>query len=150
MRQVSIPELKFSPWYRWENREEYPLANCAGVYLIAISKKDLEGVVPSFADVVYIGITVAKKGLKGRWGQLDKCVRGLKGYHSGGKTIYKDKGNYEMWAERLYVSGMGIECDVSTPTPQDYHKMGWVAFLEYDGFAKFASEIGGHPKYNKR
>ena len=54
------------------------------------------------------------------------------------------------WVEKLYVSAMVIECNVREPTSEDYIRMGWVAFLEYDGFAKFSTEIGGHPKYNKK
>lgn len=149
MRQVSIPKLNFSPWYSWENRNQYPLGSYPGIYLVAISNKALEGTMPVFSDVVYIGMTLAQKGLKGRWGQFQRCLRGGEG-HSGGKRVFEDKGHYDKWREKLYVSAMGIECNVKEPTSEDYIKMGWVAFLEYDGFAKFASEVGGHPKYNKK
>jgi hypothetical protein len=150
MRQVSIPELNFSPWYSWENRKRYPLSNLPGVYIIAICKKELEGKIPSFSDVVYIGMTVRREGLIGRWGDLNRCICRGGGYHSGGERIFRDKGYYKNWHEKMYVSGIGIECNVKEPTPEDYIKMGWVAFLEYDGFAKFAAEVGGHPKYNKK
>ena len=150
MRKVDIPKLDFSPWYRWENRNRIPLGNCPGVYLISISKKDLQDVLPSFSDVVYIGMTLGKKGLKERWRKLDRCIRGVKGYHSGGMRIFEDKGHYEKWVGKLYVSAMVIECNVREPTSEDYIRMGWVAFLESDGFAKFSTEIGGHPKYQTR
>ena len=150
MRQVSIPELNFSPWYSWENRKRYPLKKLPGVYIIAICEKALEGKIPSFSDVVYIGMTVRKDGLIGRWRDLDRCLRKGGGSHSGGESILKDKGDYKDWHEKMYVSGIGIECNVKEPTPEDYIKMGSVAFLEYDGFAKFAAEVRGHPKYNKK
>lgn len=149
MRQVSIPELNFSPWYSWENRKRSPIRNWPGVYILSISTKQLEDTIPSFSDVVYIGMTVRKEGLRGRWGDFDRSIRGGGG-HSGGKRVFEDKGHYDKWREKLYVSAMGIECNVKKPTSEDYIKMGWVAFLEYDGFAKFASEVGGHPKYNKK
>ncbi len=147
MRKVSIPKLEFSPWYKWEKRNSYPLCNYPGVYLIAITKQELEGKKPCFQDVVYIGMTKQKNGLKGRWQNFQSAISGKEG-HSGGIAIYNEKGAYEEWTEKLYVSAMRIKCNVINSTSVDYIKMGWVAFLEYDAFAKYAEEVGGHPKYN--
>lgn len=147
MRKVAIPKLEFSQWYKWENRNRYQLKICSGVYLIAISTKNLENEKPLFSDVVYIGMTKRKQGLQGRWRDFQRAINGGEG-HSGGKTIFKDKGSYHVWIEKLYVSAMGIECNAIKPTSEDYIKMGWVAFLEYEAFAQFYKEVGGHPKYN--
>jgi len=147
VRKVAIPELEFSLWYKWENRNMYQQREYPGVYLIAISNKNLENQNPLFSDVVYIGMTKRKQGLRGRWQDFQKAINGGEG-HSGGKAIFKDKGPYQNWAEKLYVSAMSIICNVMNPTSDDYIKMGWIAFLEYEAFAKFYEEVGGHPKYN--
>lgn len=148
MRQITIPELNFSCWYAWENRNQYSLINFPGVYQISISNKELEGTVPSFSDVVYIGMT-KHQSLSSRLGQFNNSIMGGEG-HGPAKRIYRNKGNYENWTEGLYVSAIGIECNVNDPQADDYLKMGQIAFLEYEAFAKFNNELGGHPKYNKQ
>jgi hypothetical protein len=147
MREELIAKLKFSPWYKWENKSKYDKKYCPGIYLLAITTKDLEGTKPKWTDVVYIGRTTSKGGLTSRWQQFASSTRG-KGGHSGGYTIYEHLGHYKKWRKTLYVSAMGIKCDVTSQKPNDYRKMGWIAFLEYDAFAKYARAVGGHPKYN--
>lgn len=148
MRDVAIPELKFSKWYAWENRTRYPLVDYPGVYLISISSNShLEGQEPRFEDVVYIGMTKSKNGLRGRWQQFFNAIKGREG-HSGGKTVYRDKGHYSTWPDYLYVAAMGVKCDVINPTDHDYIRMGWVVYLECEAFAQYYQRVGGHPKYN--
>jgi len=149
VRQVDIPELHFSPWYRWENRNQYQLRNYPGVYLIAISNQELEGDEPLYADVVYIGMTNRQEGLRARWNEFQSAIKGGEG-HGPGKRIFGEKGHYQEWSETLYVSGMGIKRDDSPSTREYYIKRGWVAFLEQEAFAEFCTEVGGHPKYNKQ
>ena len=99
MRNISLPHLKFSEWYRWRNRNEYPLKTYPGVYLISITpKNDLAGKEPSFEDVVYIGMTNSRLGLCGRWNQFFNSVLG-KGGHSGGMRVFLDKGHYDTWKD---------------------------------------------------
>jgi hypothetical protein len=149
MRQELIPKLKMSPWYKWERRSEYYEKDRPGIYLIAITKKELEGTMPIWNDVVYIGMTNSKGGLISRWQQFSNSINGRTG-HSGGNTIFEALGHYTSWTNKLYVSAMGIDCNVISQEPDDYKKMGWITFLEYDAFAEYARAVGGHPKYNKK
>jgi hypothetical protein len=149
MRSIQIPELKFSNWYAWANRLKYPLKEYPGVYLVAITPKaNLSGQRPKFVDVVYIGMTRRRTGLRGRWADFDRAIKTGHG-HSGGNIIYKYKGPYSTWSDHLYVAAMGVECDVLNPDEEDYLRMGWVAYLEYEAFAFYCRDIGGHPRYNK-
>lgn len=150
MKTISLPHLKFSEWYEWNNRNEYPLRKFPGVYLISIApNKELAGKEPCFADVVYIGMTNSQQGLCGRWRQFFNAIKG-KSKHSGGKSVFSDKGHYDKWNDSLYVAAMGVECNVTNPTDEDYIKMGWVAYLEYEAFALYYRSVGGHPNYNQR
>jgi hypothetical protein len=150
MREITLPELKFSTWYKWENRGEYNLKKYPGVYIISITEKNnLEGTKPYWRDAVYVGMTTSKKGLAGRWRQFDRSIKGKNG-HSGGTSIFKAKGKYDLWEEHLYVAAMGIECDPVNPTGKDYLKMGWIVYLEYEAFAFYYRAVGGHPIYNKK
>src|SRR2546425_11147530 len=96
------PPLKFSPWISWEHRRGYKSGRMAGIYIVAISKKGLDGKRPSWADVSYIGMTNSAGGLLSRWHQFDKAIHGVAG-HSCGKTIFRDLGNYTHWRKRLLV-----------------------------------------------
>ena len=149
MRSIELPELKFSDWYKWDNRNQYVLKGYPGVYLISITDNPrLEGSSPEWKDVVYIGMTNSMGGLTSRWSQFLNGIRGKPG-HSGGKTIFENMGNYDNWKEHLFVAAMGVECDVKNPMKDDYLKMGWVAYFEYEAFAYYYENVGGHPRYNK-
>jgi hypothetical protein len=153
MRNIQMPELRFSPWYKWQDRDQYERAKYPGVYIIAITDKpDLVGKTPSYQEVVYIGMSGAKKGLASRWGQFDKAIRGIGENHSGGERIYKNRGKYDSWTEFLCVAAMGVECNTHQPTCEDYLKMGWVVFSEYEAFAEFCNSRPDdkHPLYNKK
>ena len=149
MRKVGIPKLDFSNWYSWENRKQYPLKNCPGIYLIAISNKNIEGKTPCFSNVRYIGMTNSKGGLRSRWSQFHNSIRGGEG-HGPGKRIFRQKGHYNKWTEKLYVSAMGIPRDEDRHNPKYYIKRGWVAYLEQEALANFHEVVGDHPKYNKQ
>jgi hypothetical protein len=149
MRTIKIPELKFSNWMKWDERDGYELKYFPGVYIISVTNKVLSEKYPSWNDVVYIGMTISVGGLASRWRQFDRSINGKFG-HSGGNSVYEDLGTYKKWRRSLYVGAMGIECNVEEPSEEDYIKMGWVAFFEYEAFSQYFNEMGKHPKYNKQ
>jgi hypothetical protein len=151
MRSAEMPELKFTPWVTWKNRKKIPLCEMPGVYLLAITRKNLDGQTPQWSDVSYIGMTNSRKGLAGRWHQFFNSIRGKKG-HSGGNTIFGDLGHYSSWNKNLFVSAMPVKCDVTIASEQDLIKMGQVAYLEYAAFSVFRHHLPARrkPKYNTR
>lgn len=151
MRRIAIPEMKFCPWFTWENRRKIPLCDMPGIYLLSITQKNLDGMSPEWADVSYIGMTNSRQGLIGRWEQFFNSVRGKTG-HSGGNTVFADLGHYETWNKKLFVAAMPIECCTSASTVRDLKKMGWVAYLEYEAFAEYYRHFPsrGKPRYNTR
>lgn len=151
MRNIELPELSFSPWKHWAERKEIQNSEYPGIYLISISKKDLLGQYPEYKDVVYIGMTNSKQGLRGRWNQFHNSISGKRG-HSGGNTVFKELGYYQEWKESLYVSAMPIICNTVSPDENDLLKMGWVAYLEYEAFSQYyeSENESNKPKYNKK
>ena len=143
--------LKFTPWMSWEHRRGYQWRRMAGIYIVAISKKSLDGKRPSWADVSYIGMTNSAGGLLSRWNQFDTAIHGG-GRHSGGRTIFKDLGDYKHWRKRLFVAACALKCNVvkKTRTAADLMQMGWIAFLEYNALAECRRVIGREPKYNTK
>jgi len=144
------PKLQLYSWYKWNNRLDYPLRKYPGVYCISITeKKNLIGSDVDWGDVVYIGMTNSRGGLQSRWRQFQDSISGKYG-HSGGNTVFNDLGHHDTWHFQLYVAAMGIKVNTTNPTADDYRKMGMVAYLEYETFARYHEAVGGHPKYNKR
>ena len=150
-RNIEFPELKFSEWYSWANRRDIEGSEYPGVYMIAISDKELSGQRPQYLDVSYIGMTNSHKGLEGRWYQFYQSIRGKSG-HSGGRTVYKKIGHYDTWLEDLFVCALPVICNTVSPTENDLIEMGKVAFLEYDAFAAFYLAIPDlkKPRFNKK
>jgi hypothetical protein len=154
MRSVKIPALSFSTWYRWDERHNIPKRHLPGVYLISLTRKNLQGTSPDFSDVSYIGMTNSKKGLAGRLGQFWQGIRGIRGRHAGGDNVFESLQHYDTWSSRLriFVAVMPVDCNTVFPTPNDLIKMGWVAFLEYEAFAKYFRQnlSKRRPTYNEQ
>ncbi len=70
-----ILESRFSKWFSWSERRSFANLACPGIYAIAISDSNLAG--SKFAwgpHIVYIGMSNAKAGLKGRLGQFHNTI----------------------------------------------------------------------------
>lgn len=152
MIKVDFPKLIFSKWYSWKNRLEYPLHNYPGLYLIAISEKNLNGKNSKLEDADYIGKTVSKGGLKKRWYQFNQTIRGKEG-HSGGKTILKSFGKtYEQWGNenQLFVAGFGLDSINLNQYTSESNLIifGQIAYLEYYAFSKYFKFHGKLPKFH--
>ena len=152
MTKVIIPELKFTPWQRWESRSSIENAKFPGVYVLAITEKELEGAEVEYKDVCYIGMSNSKKGLLGRWDQFRQAIKGVKGRHSGGDTVFRYLKDFDKWQYRLYVAACPIACDIESRKPEDLRLMGIVAYLEYEAFAQFSEKHDelNKPKYNTK
>jgi len=71
----------FSNWIKWADRTELNGLNCPGVYALAISRSVLSGKAFSWQrEIVYIGMTNAKGGLKSRLQQFDNSIKGGDGH----------------------------------------------------------------------
>ena len=151
MRKIPAPPLNFRNWRTWDDRHSIGNAKYPGVYILAITRKNLSGSRANVEDACYIGMTNNQKGLAGRWYQFDRAIHGKRG-HSGGNTVYAELGHYSKWNKRLYVAAVPVPCNTRDPSPKDYILMGVVAFLEYAAFAKFRRMRSkrSKPEFNTR
>ena len=151
MRKIIVPKLSFGPWTRWDDRNSVVDASYPGVYLLRVGNNRFLGKNAEVSQSHYIGMTNSQKGLKGRWSQFDRAIRGKRG-HSGGNLIYSQLGYVDDWPKRLFVAAMPIICKTKDPTPKDYRLMGIVAYLEYEAFSMFrrACPRLKKPRFNTR
>lgn len=140
----------FSAWNRWSERIALRGLKYPGVYALAISPTDISGAAFSWRqEIVYIGMTNAKGGLKSRLQQFDNTIKGGDG-HGGGQRVRFKHPDYTKLTQRLYVSVCPKECDVTSNAPSDLRVMGKVANHEYECFALFVETFGDLPEFNDK
>jgi hypothetical protein len=140
----------FSEWCRWSNRNGLERLHFPGVYAIAISDSDIAGTAFSWRpEVIYVGMTNGKGGLKSRLQQFDNTIKGRDG-HGGGQRVRFKYPDYYTLAPKLYVSVYPYECNVVSNQPLDLRIMGNVAKHEYECFALFAETFDRLPEFNDK
>lgn len=140
----------FTKWEKWGNRNKLQSTHLPGVYAIALSHKDISGTAFSWRrEVIYIGMTNAKGGLKSRLQQFDNTIKGGEG-HGGAQRVRHKYPDYRRLVPRLYVSISPRQCNVLSNKPSDLRIMGKTAKDEYEGFALFVEKFDHLPKFNDK
>lgn len=150
MPKIDVPTLQYSSWHKWEDRASITGADQPGIYLLAIKGSRPVDANATYKDVCYIGMTVSKAGLKGRWRQLDRSLRGSGG-HSGANSIFAQRGAISDWGRKqLYVAAMPVPCNTTELTAADLRTQGKICYLEYEAFAQFFEHQHKKPDFNTR
>ena len=143
-------EKKFSNWTAWGNRNYIKGICYPGVYAIAHSISDISNTTFFWREeIIYIGMTNAVHGLKGRLKQFDNTIAGKKG-HGGADRVHYKYENYNELVKNLYASVSPVKCDVRSNKPCDLRKMGEVAKFEYLCLAQFVEEFKRLPEFNDK
>jgi len=141
---------KFSKWYKWNHRKQIHDSHYPGIYILVVSPVDLSGKHFDWdLELSYIGMTNSKKGLAGRLRQFDNTIKGKKG-HGGAARFRFVHQDYDLLADKLYVSVCAFPCDPSRLDPSDLEVMGEVAKFEYICFANHKKKYGRIPYFNLR
>lgn len=141
---------QFTSWVHWKNRAELSGLAYPGVYVIAISKKDMAGTPFSWEpNIAYVGMTNAKGGLKSRLYQFDVTIKGGRG-HGGAHRFRFKHPKYDSLVQNLYVAVRLFQCQVTSDKPDDFRIMGDVAKFEYECFALYVEAHGHLPEFNDK
>jgi hypothetical protein len=142
---------KFTDWVNWKERNNFSSQlQYPGVYAIALSEQDLSATSFSWREeIIYIGMTNAKGGLKSRLQQFDNTIKGKDG-HGGAMRVRFKHPEHQKLTTRLYVSICPFKCDVNSNCPVDLRIMGNVAKFEYECFAVFAETFRRLPEFNDK
>jgi site-specific DNA-methyltransferase (adenine-specific) len=73
-------------------------------------------------EIIYIGMTNAPYGLKGRLRHFDATISGKATNHGGADRVRYAHQNYELLSPQLYVAVAAFKCDVLSNKPQDLAK----------------------------
>ena len=141
----------FSRWASWSERNSLPGIGCPGVYAIAISRKLLSGKSFSWtSDIVYIGMTCAKGGLKSRLGQFESTISGRRNLHGGADRVRFKHKAYGKFVARAFVAIWSVKCSPAVINSISLRAMGRVAELEYTCWAVFHDKFGALPEFNDK
>jgi len=141
---------EFSAWTKWQKRNSLNDIEFPGVYAIALSEKDISEKLFSWcSEIIYIGMTNAKGGLKSRLGQFENTIIGKDG-HGGAVRVHFKYPYYNKLVPNLYVSVCPHKCNVQSNNPIDLRIMGDVAKFEYECFAIFVENFGKLPEFNDK
>ena len=141
---ASTPEgdVRFSQWYRWNDREESQNLDHPGVYLLA----HFPGVVPSVVgpesqEIVYIGETTRKQGLRKRLRQFEKSAMTGEHAHAGGRTYHTTIGQIR---GDLYVAVWPVR-DLNPETGPAL-----IRYVERKLIWEYARKWGAMPRCNRK
>ena len=143
--------MKFSNWIKWSDRNDLKDIHYPGVYVISYNEHDISS--NSFdwiKEIIYVGMTNSKRGLKSRLRQFDDTICGKRNNHGGAKRVrYKYK-DYDDLIKHLYVVVCPFKCDVNSNKGKDLRIMGEVAKSEYICFAEYVEVFDMLPEFNDK
>lgn len=143
--------MNFSSWYHWVEREKYPGIGFPGLYAAAITDIDFSGAAFSYQpETVYIGMSNALGGLRGRLRQFDNTVKLIRCEHGGADRVLFRHQDYGTLLPRLFVALWHVECDPASESPAALRSMGQVACSEFEAFACFKEKHGMLPEFNRK
>jgi hypothetical protein len=143
-------ERVFSKWHAWDDREMFSDISRPGVYVVAHSQENLAGHRFSWRrEIIYIGMTNAIAGLRGRLRQFDNTMRGKLQHGGADRVLYKHQ-NYRTFRKTAYVALAPFRCDPSSNSPKDLRIMGDVTRLEFRCLAHFVERFGALPEFNDK
>lgn len=143
--------MKFSNWIKWPEGNKLNDFQYPGVYIISYNEHDINN--NSFdwiREIIYIGMTNSKGGLKRRLRQFDNTICGKGNNHSGAKRVRDKYKDYDKLKKYLYVAVRPFKCDVNSNKEKDLRIMGKVAEYEYICFAEYVKKFGMLPEFNNK
>ena len=136
-------------WIPWNERNNILKKDQPAIYYIAYSKVNIAYHDFSYIeDIVYIGMTISNKGLKGRLDQFEKAMKGADKVHGGAERVrFKHKVANEFF-ENTYVSACIFELSKEKNTSNDWRIKGDCVGHEYKSFAKYLYIHKKLPEFN--
>jgi len=136
-------------WFSWKNRDHISNKNQPAIYYIAHSNENIEGKDFSYIEeIVYIGMTISKNGLKGRLDQFEKAMKGSDKIHGGAERVRFKHKDVDSFFKKAYVSACIFELSNEKNTSEDWRTKGECVGHEYKSFAAFLDQHHNLPEFN--
>lgn len=146
---------KWAPFHS-DNALSDPRFRYPGVYLIAYTDRDLEGITIEPGDVFYVGMSNNARGVRSRLKDFKTGLRTGK-VHSGAMRFYRDFAHGRAFSEladgkKFFFACQSVECNSNkiTATPDDWRCMGEVECAEKYAMAHIVDMTENLPDLNMR
>jgi len=142
--------MEFTRWVKWKDRDQLDNMKYPGVYALAISEKDISDTdFDWIKEIIYIGMTNSRGGLRSRLQQFENVVMGKEG-HGGSKRVIHRHTDPQKLLSTLYVSVKPFQCNVKTNQIGDLLVMGKVAEYEFIAFSEYVKRFEELPEFNDK
>jgi len=142
--------MNFSNWQHWQDRNQLYNLKYPGIYILLYTQNDISSTRFDWKkDIIYVGMTNSKGGLKSRLQQFENTIAGKTGHGGAERVIYKHS-NYKKFASNLYVSVCPFICDITSNNAKDLLIMGKVVEFEYICFAEYVKRFKCLPEFNDK
>lgn len=146
-----MKNYKNSNWVKWENKNNLEGIKYPGIYSVAVTDKNIEGLqFEMIENIEYIGMTNSKGGLKSRLIQFDSTIKRIRLHHGGAHRFIGKYWKYEEIKDNLYVSICPFECGNDKSNIDDLIAMGEVAKAEYVFWIDYIKRYGRYPIFNDK
>lgn len=135
-------------WIKWNNRKQISEIKEPGIYFIALSNIELTGKPFELnKEIIYIGMSISKKGVLSRLSQFEKGILGKDGTHGGAERVRFKHKNPDTFFGDIYV------CVKSFPLKHNDEVYNWkqkgeCVKHEYASFAEYLNNYGELPEFN--
>jgi len=140
---------KNTKWVSWKNRNSIPHRNQPAIYFIAYVDQNIEGQDFTYREeIIYIGMTISKSGLKGRLDQFEKAMYGSEKVHGGAERVRFKYSNAKSFFDNAFVSACIFELSKNGNTADDWRIKGDCVGHEYKSFADYIDQHKKLPEFN--
>lgn len=138
-----LPAIKFTSWFKWEDRRKIQDSDKPGVYALAkFKRKPPAGRAnPLDKNIIYFGET-CRQSLKARWEQFDRSAFQGKAGHAGGKNYREQYGLGDKGSD-LYVAAF-------SPSLKEPLRSLYIRFVERKLILNYFQKWNNMPKCNKK
>lgn len=141
--------MENTKWYKWKDRNKIEKKDQPSIYFIALSYNDIsENEFSLIKEIIYIGMTISAKGLKGRLDQFESTMKGANRVHGGAERVRFKYPNSDAFFEKTYVSARIFPISSSRKTSDDWRIKGDCVRHEYVSFADYFDLYNNLPEFN--
>ncbi len=136
-------------WVKWDNIASIPNIKQPGIYFLTHTKTNIDGQdFKMLQEIIYIGMTISKKGVKGRLYQFERAMKGINGVHGGAERVRFKHKKHKSLLGNLYVSIRLFPVSEEQNDPKDWRQKGECVKHEYVSFADYINKYNQLPEFN--
>lgn len=147
-----------SKWVNWKERKKLPHLSDPGIYFIAFPlngqsdedfhKEFLNKDFKICKQIIYIGMSIAKKGVGGRLNQFENTMKGNARVHGGADRVRFKHKSHEIFFKKAIISIKSFPISTGGNISTDLRIKGECVKHEFVSFAEYFDKFNELPEFN--